>query len=564
MKSNGARAVLLWSFTASILQIVFLIPERFMKEMSLLVGANSTLLYCMVAGIYCFFPVGGFLADTKFGRFKTVLFGLWLLLPGYIAVIMLITLKELQTAHVFDFDTKEIVFAAFAIFSVILALSLVSFNANIVQLGMDQLYDYPAEDQSLFIHWFMWSHFVAVFLSELAASTRVTSEDFGISDTVSFALKLTYLITVVALFVVVFPLLFVVSVCIAYRQRHWLLIQPARDNPYQLVYLVTKFAWKHKVPLRRSAFTYCEDDIPSGLNLAKHKYGGPFSTEQVEDVKAFYGISRVLFALGPVFFLTFSIEVGLYQFTEQGTEDSVVGGNTTSLEFYNAQPEKLLLINSGLLTPLLCIVAIPLYVFLVRPFFCYYTPRILKRMVLGAVCTTLAIACTLAVGIVAQFKHGNLRCMFNSTPTEVVDNSTSYINNLFNITSDSGPYYDTTIIALPRMLQSFSNLLIYNSVYELICSQSPHSMKGLLVGLVYTVKGLSYLLAASFVFPFSRGYKSTLVSCDISYYAMNLGVGVASVGALLFVVSRYKNRERDELANIYMYAEEYYSKGPPH
>ena len=66
---------------------------------------------------------------------------------------------------------------------------------------------------------------------------------------------------------------------------------------------MTKFACQHKVPIQRSAFTFCEDDIPSGLDLGKAKYGGPFSTEQVEHVKAFYGILKVLFALVPVFFL---------------------------------------------------------------------------------------------------------------------------------------------------------------------------------------------------------------------------------------------------------------------
>ena len=80
-------------------------------------------------------------------------------------------------------------------------------------------------------------------------------------------------------------------------KKHWFLIDSARSNPYKLVYRVTKFARQHKVPIHRSAFTYCEDDIPSGLDLGKNKYGGPFTTEQVEDVKAFYGILKILFSL---------------------------------------------------------------------------------------------------------------------------------------------------------------------------------------------------------------------------------------------------------------------------
>ena len=48
-----------------------------------------------------------------------------------------------------------------------------------------------------------------------------------------------------------------------------------------------KFAAKHKAPVNRSALTYWEEDIPSRVDLGKSKYGGPFTTEQVEDVKTF-------------------------------------------------------------------------------------------------------------------------------------------------------------------------------------------------------------------------------------------------------------------------------------
>ena len=36
--------------------------------------------------------------------------------------------------------------------------------------------------------------------------------------------------------------------------------------------------------LKCSAFTYWENDIPSRIGLYKHKYGGPFTNEEVEDV----------------------------------------------------------------------------------------------------------------------------------------------------------------------------------------------------------------------------------------------------------------------------------------
>ena len=92
--------------------------------------------------------------------------------------------------------------------------------------------------------------------------------------------------------------LLLIVVLIVHYTEHWFIIDTARTNPYKLVYRVTKFAHQHKVPIRHSAFTYCEDDIPSGLDLGKIKYSGFFTTEEVENVKAFYGVFKFLFALG--------------------------------------------------------------------------------------------------------------------------------------------------------------------------------------------------------------------------------------------------------------------------
>ena len=85
--------------------------------------------------------------------------------------------------------------------------------------------------------------------------------------------------------------------------------EPGHGNPYKSVITVLIFAWKHKYPLQRSAFTYCDDDeIPSRLDFGKGRYGGPYSTEQVEDVKTFIRIILVLLLTGPVFVLENSSE----------------------------------------------------------------------------------------------------------------------------------------------------------------------------------------------------------------------------------------------------------------
>ena len=81
------------------------------------------------------------------------------------------------------------------------------------------------------------------------------------------------------------------------KLKKHLTIEPAGNNPFTTVYKVLKYAWQHKCPERRSAFTYWEEDIPPRIDLGKNKYGGPFTTEEVEDVKTFLLLLLVLASL---------------------------------------------------------------------------------------------------------------------------------------------------------------------------------------------------------------------------------------------------------------------------
>ena len=103
------------------------------------------------------------------------------------------------------------------------------------------------------------------------------------------------------------------------------------------------------------------------------------------------------------------------------------------------------------------------------------------------------------------------------------------LNDSFDTLCNYGPFYDTSLATIQYILLSLSNMLIYIALYEFICSQSPHSMKGLLIGLVFAIKGLFYVIAASLALPFALAMDNTHISCGVSYYVMNAGVGVVAV-----------------------------------
>ena len=54
----------------------------------------------------------------------------------------------------------------------------------------------------------------------------------------------------------------------------------------------------HIYPEFQSAFTYQDHRRPFKIDYAQAMYGGPFSTEQVEDVKTFLKIISVLVPMG--------------------------------------------------------------------------------------------------------------------------------------------------------------------------------------------------------------------------------------------------------------------------
>ena len=85
---------------------------------------------------------------------------------------------------------------------------------------------------------------------------------------------------------------------------------PNSSNPYRLIYRVLKFAKEHKYPVGRSAFTYWENEIPSRINLGKRKYGGPFTTEEVEDVRTFLHLFKLLLSLAGILISSYFIQSG--------------------------------------------------------------------------------------------------------------------------------------------------------------------------------------------------------------------------------------------------------------
>ncbi len=96
----------------------------------------------------------------------------------------------------------------------------------------------------------------------------------------------------------------------------------------------------------------------------------------------------------------------------------------------------------------------------------------------------------------------------------------SYDNNYNSTAHLSSPVIMYLLRILPRCLYGVSNLLLYTALYGFICVQSLSSMKVLLIGLPFSVKG-SFFPAVGATFAISL-HLHLFEGYDLLYYGINI------------------------------------------
>ena len=117
-------------------------------------------------------------------------------------------------------------------------------------------------------------------------------------------------------------------------------------------------------------------------------------------------------------------------------------------------------------------------------------------------------------------------------------------------------------LLIQNILNALGNMLFYIATFEFICAQSPHSMKGLLIGTYYAIKGVFQLLGVLVIYaPIAALCKphESFPVCSFAYYLINVVILLIGTFAFIIVARKYQYRQRDEPDNIYHYAEEYYA-----
>ena len=542
IRSKAACVILLCTVIVGFVHFVAVNAAlQLLTEVSpLMVIASSpfVVLYSLVAFVLIFYPVNGFLADVCCGRYKTIAISLSLILCSVVIALVPIIF------HFFLSRTNlEIVYvlAGFALLTV--TIGIAGYGSNFIQFGLDQLLEAPNQQQALFVHWANWCY-------DLLSTVVVGFAIYVNCSKINLPQRIV-IVGVSVLFVVGF--LCVLLVYVSYHKRQLYHIEPKQRNPYKVVIKILNFAIKNKRPLLRSAFTYCDDEMPSRFDFAKERFGGPFSTEQVEDVKTFLRIVVVLLTLGPIFMMELLPSNAILRY--------YIGLHIALLEWEHQCTWKWIVMYSGLLRYCVSTIVFPFYMWIVFSLLRNRVPKMFSRLGFGISLYFLGTVCLLVVELAGHgVKNTNEtnNCIFNTSH----NGSHSYVFPLLGM--------HWSVLIPFDILIGIGPTVVTVTILEFISAQSPRSMKGLLFGLFFAIRGIFQLVASITLTPFasvkiwsnmhiSRKYPSPM-SCLSWYLLFTCFVSLLGIILFLIVARNYKYRERDDKPYDQRFVVDFYSR----
>ena len=516
LKNKGALLVLVLNFLATC-------GYYYLRELLIVSDSFSYCSMCFKVILLVPFIVlvfAGWLADIRLGRYNVLY---WSGLTMWLSTVLL--LVSLIIAQIVDWNLLNYLHL---VFLVLLGVGYGGFQANIIQFGIDQLIDASSDEIVAYVNWYSWS-----FISSGAVEPLVfecTNQQLNQTLTpLLLCLCLSILMVLLFLF------------------NNLLIKEPLTTNPFRLIHNVLKYASKTKHPRLRSAFTYCEDDPPSRIDFGKSKYGGPFTTEQVEDVKTFFRLLGMIIIAGASFGITNDVTFMRYILEVYGHH--VLNGECYMRYFIT----KAYNITIVLLIPLNELVIHPLFHRCLPKINCYW------KIFLGI---SIHTGKYIVLSVLLTTAHNYNNKLASNPPAANVTNHCIFHNDPVSWTSDA---LDYRLLAIPEVISVVSFTLIFIGSFEVLCAQVPYSMKGLVIGIFYGSMGtfglLNNLIVQLFIWKSYLWRTKSIFNCGFWYLQIKLIVHLVTFFSILLAVMYYKKRKRgDVLPNEQIFAERYYSQ----
>ena len=451
----------------------------------------------LILTLQIFYPVFGWIADAWIGRYRAVLYGLYSLIIGCVFWTISAIIKD------FESMISKIIFYTSTIVN---SLGIAIIYANTLSFITDQMIGASGDELSAAVHWWFWSQLVPITMA------YNTSCVLQVTPQILASIFLSFSGLAIALSSIFFG-------------QHLLNKTPQITNPIKHISKVLNYARKNRYPKNRSALTFWEQDAPSRLDLGKDKYGGPFSEEEVENVKTTLRLVLIIFICAMT-----GIVVPVTWLQQQHM--TIKYGKILECLFRDELGLHHKIATFG----------IPLYYFILRPLLqnvTKYTPSMLKVIGVAFFLNIIGTIGMVTIETIGHLQTPNATCMFNK-------NSSHFKTEL------SLNYYWTMI---PIIWNTIGTLVFDLVINEFIIAQSPQQMKGFLFGLFYGLNGIAKVIGSNLYRPFYLLPQSIPISCGFYYYLTQTVLFSFVFIFFLILSKQYKLRVRDNPVNIHMIAE---------
>ena len=451
---------------------------------------NVTIFYTSVFLSYSSAPIIGWLADVKFGRYKVIVFGsIASFLASILFYIAMVTIEDDSTL------SNVLSYIAF----VIVRFGATCYSAAMLPFLTDQIIGATSDELSAVVRWYYWAEYLGIGLSQIVIFSG--NINFGVGSILIFAIPLAMII---------------ISECLC---QQWLDRTHKATNPIKLIIKVLNYTRKHSYPERRSAFTYIDEEQPSRMDYGKDKFGGPFTEEEVEDVKT---VLRLLPLVVCLSLAAPFLDVG-----------------TNSIYLFDYRDESLFILNTAInITWLFALLLIPLYQLLLYRCFHNCSPSMLRCISAALFMCILGYILLSALEVVGVIVSDGVQRYLSCTP--LADRAT-YLGNLMEWYWKLDPY----------VLYGIGYTAIGVLVFELIIAQSPEKMKGFVLGISVACNGFAYLLTSVNFLQF------TFTLC----FDLTISLILVVLFVVFLILSKcYTLRERNREINMQAIVEEHHER----
>ncbi|XP_071789853.1 solute carrier family 15 member 4-like [Asterias amurensis] len=496
-------------------------------------AAGAILLFLGIS--YAFSVVGGLIADTLLGRFKTIMLSFVIYIIGSIILVMIgyVSLDDKEKfGNFFCNGTRAQQGSNYCSWAVYVSLITLAIGSGAVRVNMppfggDQVRFEGPEIMRMFFNWFYW----AINVGSLIAMAGITTLQQNLNFFYGFLVPLGSLVLAAGIFLV---------------GRTWYLSRKPMGsvltNTMKIIFeAFRKRRMRETVNARPdSSQLLSSQPKPSFLDMAKVRFGGSFHESMVDDVKSLKKIILVFLGLTPYWVVYFQMQT---TFLIQGLSMRFSPDYNKTDHVHPAIKFQIPIAWLSLFDIIAVILLLPFLDRIIYPWLDRHGVNftLLRRMTLGMVFSILAM---ITAGVLEH-----VRLEWAHDPSHQMINQT--IGNTTYIGADIWVFWQIpqyTLIGFSEVFASVAGL-------EFAYAMAPRSMQGLIMGLYYSTIGLAALLGGAILkvttlpsinWLIGNPYKGRL---DLYFYMLAVGQAVALI-VFAAVTLVHESKERRQRAGM--------------